>query len=120
MTGYYLPHDDPQWEDDAERAAAAIRAEIASYLRSPDDGRPLFVGWVRDDGLDPLESPLGTPDELSAEQQTAHDTAVDALIGFLEYLDIDQDVIEARVYKHRDDRASVQADEERARRKENW
>lgn len=120
MSDYYLPHDDPRWEDEAERAAQSIRDEIADYLRSPDYGRPLLVGWIRDDGLDPLGSPLGTPDELTAEQRTAHDTAVDALIGFLEYLDIDQDVIEARVYAHRDDRAATAANEERARRKANW
>lgn len=120
MSSYYLPHDDPRWEDDAERAAAAIRAEIADELHAPEGQRPLFLEWLDYDALDAVGSPLVVPDELTAEQQTAHDTAVDALIGFLEHLDIDQDVIEARVYAHRDDRASVQADEERARRKENW
>ena len=120
MTGYYLPHDDPGWEDAAERAAEAIRAEIASYLRSPDDGRPLFVGWVRDDGLDVVGSPLHIPTELTDEQRAAHDTAVEALIGFLEHLDIDPDVIEQRVDDERDNQAAMAADEQRARRKEQW
>lgn len=118
MTGYYLPHDDPGWEDAAERAAEAIRGEIAEFLRHPKPR--LFVDWLECDGLDVVGSPLHVPAELTEEQRAAHDAAVEALIGFLEHLDIDQDVIEARVYKHRDDRASVQADEERARRKENW
>ena len=120
MTGYYLPHDDPRWEEEAERAAQSIRAEIDDELHAHEGQRPLFLEWLDYDALDAVGSPLVVPDELTAEQRTAHDTAVDALIGFLEYLDIDQDVIEARVYKHRDDRAATAADEERARQKENW
>lgn len=118
MTGYYLPHDDPGWEDAAERAAAAIRAEIAEFLRQPKPR--LFVDWLECDGLDVVGSPLHVPAELTEEQRAAHDAAVEALIGFLEHLDIDPDVIEQRVDDERDNQAAIAADEQRARRKEQW
>lgn len=78
---------------DEDRVEELIRDDIYDHLHQVDP--PLFVDWLECDGLDPVGSPLVIPTELTGDQLALHQTAVAALIDFLDSLDVKSGLMES-------------------------
>lgn len=100
---------------DEDRVEELIRDDIYDHLHQVEP--PLFVDWLECDGLDPVGSPLAIPTELTGDQLALHQTAVAALIDFLDSLDVKSIEIERRQEELREHEAWDRYDEYRARHK---
>lgn len=100
---------------DEGRLEQLIRDDISDHLHKSQP--PVFIDWLECDGLDPVGSPLATPEHLTVEQQQLHKTAVAALLDFLDSLDVKGDEIDRKYEQQCEDAGWHAYEEYRARRK---